>query len=123
MEHNVAVYGSLLSSLSNHCVMEMAQGKFVQKGIVKGFDMFPIAGLSYPCIAEGAGEVTVEVYTVDDEGLRELDNLEGYPVHYDRQTILVNDKLPAFIYFYAVPPNMEKVPNGNWKKYLSDHWR
>lgn len=120
----VAVYGSLLSGLGNHVVMQRAEGVLVDSGVVQGFKLWAYAGKAYPCVSEGDGSVKVEVYTVDDQGLVPLDRLEGYPSFYDRKQVdvILDDGTLAkgvWIYYHHEEPNAPLVESGDWKEYIN----
>jgi gamma-glutamylcyclotransferase (GGCT)/AIG2-like uncharacterized protein YtfP len=109
----VATYGTLRygegnwSHLLRHC-------EYVGEFRVSGFEMY--SNGAYPYAAEGDGEITVDVFEIDDETLARLDMLEGYPVHYDRKEIVVDDEL-TWIYVGAREwvSNLPKVAGGDWK--------
>lgn len=94
---NVAVYGTLKRDEVNHHFLDssMYSGRF----IIGGWDMFSIPGGGFPYIVKGDGNIVVEVYTVDDNTMRNLDGLEGYPRFYDREEIHTPAG-PAWIYFW-----------------------
>lgn len=122
----VAVYGSLLSGLGNHRVMETARGELVSTGKVAGFDLWAYAGTAYPAVSENADAVplSVEVYKVPGQGLEgPLDSLEGYPHFYDRKLVTVAldcdcEEAEAWIYYHRTPPaGVPLVESGCWKTY------
>ena len=85
-KHKVAVYGSLKQTFGNHSVL--GDAPLLTVGITMPiFKMISLGG--FPGLVDGIDSVWVEVYEVDDEGLQQLDWLEGYPSFYDRQMIAV----------------------------------
>ena len=117
----VAVYGSLLSGLGNHRVMQESGGKLLSSTTIDSFKMYPVAGYSFPAIVFSGNKedtIAVEVYEVED--LRRLDTLEGYPYHYDRQFVKTEDNQVAWVYFQETKPNMEPIVHGDWKKYREE---
>ena len=118
--HTVAVYGSLLSGMGNHRLLESSQK--IGSTLVTGFDMYSFG--AFPVIVPGERDkaVSVEVYQVDKQTFERLDRLEGYPSFYDRQQVEVNfhdGVRVAWIYFMAKKPqrNLLPVPSGSWKEH------
>lgn len=134
MSNLVAVYGSLLSGLSNHRVMERAKGKLVGSGeSIMNIDMYSLGG--FPSISlkhsEHGNTIRVEVYEVDDEGMKPLNALEGYRGEghnnfYDRSLIDVKldngDVVEAFIY-HIDEQKSAPVVDGDWREYLTKRGR
>ena len=122
-KHKVAVYGSLRKGLHNHSVMERAEGKH----LVDTKTSFP-ANLrsygSYPYVhterVQPAEPISVEIYEVNDFGLRVLDSLEGYPSFYDRREFTFKDGTTAWMYFINNESNdhYDLVEDGDWKNYV-----
>lgn len=90
MNYIVAVYGTLKNGCKNHYVMEYAQGIYLGKAeSLSNYKMwcdngiFPYARL---CEPDQGNKINVELYMVSKEGLKVLDDLEGYPRHYTRIT-------------------------------------
>ena len=79
----VFVYGSLRYEMSNHRCLE--KSLFSHSTIVHNFDMFSLG--AYPFISDGNGSVVAELYYVNDETFKKLDDLEGYPRFYNRKVV------------------------------------
>lgn len=108
-KHLVAVYGTLKRRKSNCFLLENAIK--VGNDRIPGWDMY--TNNSFPAIAQGEGEISTEIYRIDDEELKDLDHLEGYPHHYDRKQ--VDTKFgKSWIYFYRTRPNWKKIKTGNF---------
>ena len=77
-----------------------------------------------PANSEGAGEITVELFDIDERGLERLDRLEGYPKLYQRKVIQV-DGADAWIYYTEneARRNYEHIPDGDWFTYYAQHPR
>ena len=92
----VAVYGSLLSGLGNHGLLEEA----TLLGEGKTEPVFSMYDLGYyPGITEnGKTPIKIEVYEVDDTTFGRLDMLEGYPSFYNRKLIPTQHGV-SWIYF------------------------
>ncbi|WWV92025.1 hypothetical protein [Escherichia phage PJNS034] len=134
MSNLVAVYGSLLSGLHNHGVMERAKGKLIGAGeSVQNINMYSLGG--FPSISlehsSHGNTIRVEVYEVPDEGMRPLNALEGYrgedgPNFYNRTPIKIKmdngDMLEAFIY-HIDETQSHPVIDGDWRKYLEQRGR
>jgi gamma-glutamylcyclotransferase (GGCT)/AIG2-like uncharacterized protein YtfP len=67
-----------------------------------------------------AEPISVEIYEVNDFGLRVLDSLEGYPSFYDRREFTFKDGTTAWMYFINNESNdhYDLVEDGDWKNYV-----
>lgn len=109
--HFVFVYGSLKKGLWNHVLLEeqhmVCESVTVDKYIL--FDGgFPVLGVDGMLeTSDFAGQVTGELYLVDDECMGYLDSLEGHPTFYERKKIDIKvneyaglgNSVPAWTYF------------------------
>lgn len=98
----VGVYGTLKTGYGNHRLLQDAD--FVGTGKTKSRYPLEVDGLPYLHDQEGTGEnVTLEVYDVNPETLRKLDQLEGHPQFYKRKVIPVSmhdwSSTHAWVYF------------------------
>ena len=125
-----AVYGSLRQGMGNHRVMEQANGQYLTKSVVTGFGLYPYAGTGFPAIGKLEGAQTVvELYEVDEEGLRRLDSLEGFREKglnnfYERMTITTEDGDEALIYYHEnIAPALaaQLIEHGDWCQYVEDN--
>ena len=96
MIHNVFVYGSLLSGLQNHFILGKGKSKFISLGkTLNGYYMTARGDYLYPYLTEEPASqlqatsrrIFGEIYQVDDECLIALDELEEYPIYYNRNVI------------------------------------
>ena len=96
MIHNVFVYGSLLSGLQNHFILGKGKSKFISLGkTLNGYYMTARGDYLYPYLTEESASplqsnsrnIFGEIYQVDDECLHALDELEEYPIYYNRVII------------------------------------
>lgn len=87
----VAVYGSLLTGLGNHRVMQIAEGDFISEAVsVDNINMYSLGG--FPSVSlihnDQETQIKVEIYAVSDAGVQgPLDRLEGYPTFYNRTEV------------------------------------
>jgi len=109
----VFVYGSLRYEMNNHRCLE--KSLFSHSTIVHNFDMFSLG--AYPFISDGNGSVVVELYYVNDETFKKLDDLEGYPRFYNRKVVEAKDGSKGWIYFINNKDGREKVDGGDWVKF------
>ena len=120
----VFVYGTLRQGAPNHNIIKMGRCELVGKVVVSGYDMFD-TGMGYPGVIEGDGDVTGEVWNVDDDTVKALDMLEGVPHLYTKGEV----DTPygnAIIYLYANAKRLlgedyawirNQVVYGDWLKY------
>ena len=104
MMHRVFVYGTLKSGFSNHYLLDGCE----YLGGAATVPTYKMIENGFPVIMPDAGgkPLAGEIYTVDDETLARLDQLEREGSSYDRKLIDVTlslvsgDRLPtkAFIY-------------------------
>jgi gamma-glutamylaminecyclotransferase len=103
MKHKklVFVYGTLRQSRGNHQLLEGAHfygvGKTKQKCA-----MYLVGGYPYVISTEQRYPIAGELYAVDDETLKKLDKLEGHPIYYARNEVVVivdNVEYTAWMYF------------------------
>jgi gamma-glutamylcyclotransferase (GGCT)/AIG2-like uncharacterized protein YtfP len=124
MKH-ILVYGSLRKGFHNHRLMERIGAEFQSELHVPGFDMYSLG--AFPGVKENPANgqgVEAELYSFPDEGLRQLDGLEGYyedaPERsmYLRKEVEVDKGVFAIIYVYNGRIDtswVDPVPTGNWK--------
>lgn len=137
MKHLVAVYGSLLSGLHNHGVMQRAEGKLIGSGeSIMNIDMYSLGG--FPSISlkhsKHNNTIRVEVYEVEDDKMYGLNALEGYRGEgknnfYDRSLIDIKldngETVEAFIY-HIDEEQRNPVVDGDWREHLekrSTEWK
>lgn len=109
----VAVYGSLRQGMGNHRVL--GDSPLLGQARVSGFEMFSLGG--FPFVRHGEGDITIEVYEVNEHTSMRVDMLEGYPLFYNREQI-DTPYGQAWIYFIdrqetTSPP----VTHGDWVAY------
>lgn len=83
--HKVFVYGTLKEGHGNHGYL--SNSKLIKQAYISGFLLINTGGFPYAIEAEPTDFAIGEVYEVDDETLRALDRLEGYPSHYQRRKV------------------------------------
>ncbi len=112
----VAVYGTLKTGGENY--ERFLPGRTPS---FRGFVEIPYgmyANGAYPMLvpADGMSRVFIEVFDVDEGGMRELDALEE-PYEYRRETVHLHEwGKDVEIYVHAAPPpdGFELVPSGEW---------
>lgn len=126
--YKVFVYGSLLSGMGNHRLLEGSK----RLGIAHSPKGFGLVDLGYFPGAVRLKDTDVsiigEVYEVDSITLSRLDRLEGYntnnPSHGLYNRIEIDTKFgKAFIYIFNArvkPSELTKmIDNGDWKTYYN----
>jgi len=113
--YRVAVYGTLRMGELNHRLLESSQ--YIGMRNLDGFLMRSLG--NFPTLVEGDGQVTVEVYEVDEETFILLDRLEGFPRLYQRKEVVI-DGFPAWIYYWKYAESAAGYPLvecGDWVRY------
>jgi gamma-glutamylcyclotransferase (GGCT)/AIG2-like uncharacterized protein YtfP len=115
-EHKVFVYGTLLTGEGN---AHWAKGARRQPAWTHG--TIYNTGFGYPAfVREGDTKIVGELLTVDDEGFRSMDRLEGYPRLYRREEIEVylgrGGRARAWVYIMnALPETATVIEGGDWR--------
>lgn len=117
MQHQVFVYGTLLKGEYNE---RFALNAKREAASVVG--TLYHTGWSFPAfVKEGSTIVKGELLTVDDEGFKSMDRLEGYPRFYRREEIEVKkdsgEKTKAWVYIMnQLPQSAFVIKSGDWRK-------
>ena len=121
--HRVFVYGTLKRGFQNHRLLVDNNAKFI--GSATTTDRFLMNDVGYPLIFQKAlksrmpTQIEGEVYSVDDQCLDALDDLEGEGSLYRRTMIGLQDGTKACAYIWIRTPEGKPVEpkNGkiNWK--------
>ena len=104
MTHRVFVYGTLKRHFRNHAFLENAVFKGEDVTAESVFDMIEVysdqePGGTYPAVVEGGCySISGEVYEVNDEGLKVLDDLEDLGSLYKREETALLHLGKAFMY-------------------------
>ncbi len=106
----LAVYGTLRRGCANH--RYIADGKYVGTGELQGWNMY--SNGSYPYVVKSGGSIKVEIFEIAEETLSSIDDLEGYPMHYDR-TQVETQYGKCWLYFVRkIPSRCFKIESGDW---------
>ena len=113
----ISVYGTLRKGNGNHTLIKNAEykGTFTSEPT---YGLYSLGG--FPGLKEnGNTAVVMEVYSVNEEEARKVDNLEGYtenetPYFYDKK-IIPTPWGDAGVYIYVKQPNESSlIKNGDW---------
>lgn len=114
MKHKVFVYGTLKKGYCNHYLL---LGQTPQKATAPNIQLH--TGNDYPFAIRGQGTVHGEVYEIDDEILRALDQLEQDHDDYYRELTPVlletQQEIMAWIYLCDQAILYPRLENGIWK--------
>jgi gamma-glutamylaminecyclotransferase len=110
----VFVYGTLLAGESNHALL--ADNSLLgQWSLPPRFSLYDVGHCPVLCM-QGSQSVSGEVYAIDGADLKRLDQLEGYPHHYDR-ALITSPWGPAWYYFMRRPPARSRlIPAADWRR-------
>lgn len=123
----VFVYGTLKKGFYNHKGRldgSAGYSKFIKKDSVDGimYDLgaFPAAVLYDSNEFSNPNErmhIHGEIYEIDNNVLKKLDQLEGYPTFYNRSKIITHSGIEAWIYHMDKKEveNKPVVKNGIWE--------
>ena len=114
IKYNVFVYGTLKKGHGNHRLLEKAKflGKHITKAKYTLLDLGP-----YPAVLNaGDSSIKGEIYEIDQNTLRDLDRLEGYPHLYQRHKI-TSPHGEAWMYTMEDPlmTHVEVIDSGEWE--------
>lgn len=119
----IAVYGTLRKGDYNDGFLQKYKPLSTER--VEGFEMFNLGG-SYPYVARGADDITVEVYDVPEEVFAPIERMErgaGYDVSKAKTTFGVADifcmteKAHAALQTGTSRPL--KIMSGDWFEWLN----
>lgn len=114
----VFVYGSLKRGLHNHSLLERHGAKYVGNDVVSG----RLVNLgAFPGLVPFQGNWIVrgEVYIIDNKALSALDYLEGHPVFYKREVVILPIFGPAWVYYYQHAKDMKQEYVGDENEIVS----
>lgn len=106
----VAVYGTLRKGCTNH--RYLVDAKYIGTGKLPGWNLY--SNGSYPYAKKSIGSITVEIYEIDEEALSGIDDLEGFPGHYERKRVNTEYGKCWLYYIDVVPSRCFKIPGGDW---------
>jgi gamma-glutamylcyclotransferase (GGCT)/AIG2-like uncharacterized protein YtfP len=120
-KHLIFTYGSLMSGLGNHRVMQRAGGVLVsEKESITGMALRAYcSGFPGAYVSDNENHYTVgEVYEVDEAGLLVLDRLESEGYFYHRQNFTTKSGLEVQAYVLKKEDAKGKyIPSGDWRFY------
>ena len=126
MKHALFIYGTLMPGLRLEA--EMHGARFVGPAHIAG--RLIDVGL-YPGLLQGDGQVTGEVYEVDDAHLARLDGVEGVvpgdraESHYWREDVTVlsgplqGQQVQTYLYNRPVE-GCTPIPHGDYRRYIHE---
>ena len=121
VNNRVFVYGTLLKGLERQGCME--DSEYLGPALLEA-DLHDLG--AYPGIRKGDGNVIGELYLVNEQVLRRLDDIEGYTGDdsdslFTREKVIVRlfatgEQSAALTYFYNSPPN-NLVTHGDYRRH------
>lgn len=121
-KHKIFVYGTLKRGFYNHReYLDSTDSSFL--GVAYTSNDYTLYINALPFLVEEASDAPVEgeLYEVDNDTLKRIDELEGHPYAYKRQRIRVKDSDGNEVLCYAyLYPNIFKYKRGVIKEYKYD---
>jgi gamma-glutamylcyclotransferase (GGCT)/AIG2-like uncharacterized protein YtfP len=126
MKHILFIYGTLMPGLRLEA--EMHGARFVGPAHIQG-RLIDVG--HYPGLLQGDGQVTGEVYEVDDAHLARLDGVEGVVTgnraesHYWREDVTVlsgplqGQQVQTYLYNRPVD-GCTPIPHGDYRRYIRE---
>lgn len=119
----IFVYGSLRYGFELHHLI--AKSRFVGLGYIEGYEMYNLG--NYPGIVKGDGIVWGEVYEIDDNLIKFLDEVEDFKgspddlyvrektrVYFDQRRKYYLDNVNFYRYNREITKDREKIENGDY---------
>lgn len=114
--HLVFVYGTLRRNYHNHKLISKAY--FISEWVTPAQYTMISFGFYPAVIAVGTSPIVGELYKINDKQLEEVDQIEGVPTFYQRDTI----ETPAGkAIWYVMPESAERtdvVFSGDWDEHV-----
>ena len=111
MSTKIFVYGTLQSGHGANKLM--GNGVFVRKGQIKG-TMYDMGG--FPAVTDGDSNITGEIWEVDEEAIKRMDQYEGHPNFYRRtDTVTVDGEKVEFYKNISGHKGRPVILSGVWK--------
>ena len=112
--NRIFVYGTLKKGHGNwHYILKnhsLFMGEHTTEPVFTMIDLGAFPGV----LADGDTRIKGEVFEIDDETMRRVDSLEGYPEFYNRQQIETQFG-PAWMYYLGDSyRGYRQVENGEW---------
>jgi gamma-glutamylaminecyclotransferase len=121
MTYKVFVYGTLLKGEGNHYLMEHDTVEFIGIDKISGFKMINLRYFPACIISKNDSIVIGEVYDFSKYPglLKVLDNLEGYPLFYNRVEMKTLKGHMVWVYFIDNNRNLssyKQIKTGDWRR-------
>lgn len=112
MNYTIAVYGTLKRGRSNNYLLNNAE--FLGEGTAPG-KMYSAGG--FPIATKEEGTMVVELFSVPQDDMRQVDMLEGHPDWYMRE-VVETSLGPAWLYYQpaevVASRGLEVLESGEW---------
>lgn len=114
----IFVYGTLMRGECRHVHLARDGSAYLGKGRTAcAYVLYQEDGANYPCMVleERGVAVLGELWEVSDETLLLLDEVEGVPRWFQRQTITLDDGRRVQAYLMAQRPTQARRLGGQWR--------
>lgn len=117
------VYGSLLSGLHNHVLLDTPEATLISYHTTEPEYTLISLG-SYPAVLnEGDTPITGELYSVSEGVWERVERLEGYPHYYGAISIPTPyGEARMYILIGENPEDHLTVPSGDWRRYCQEEY-
>jgi gamma-glutamylaminecyclotransferase len=109
------VYGTLKRGFHNH--KRLSSARFVESlQTIAGYQLYNYNGAPIMIFSGGESRVTGELYEVTRSVLEKIDEREGHPTMYRRETIIVRDSREAQAYIWRGDlQGAKRITSGAWE--------
>ncbi len=120
----IFVYGTLMSGFGNNALLK--NSRLVEAATTEDNLVLLANSIPYLLDEEGKSYVRGEIYEVNENSLKKIDQLEGHPDWYSRKIISVvtdlGDKMEAWVYFMprSKAGNATVVESGDYREYMKE---
>ena len=126
-KHFVFVYGTLMSGLRNHSLLDKQQCLSKEAYTKDPAELLLLYDRPYMRYSSSGYPLKGELYEINDETLEKLDQLEDHPNWYKRELkkiLVLEEEIEAFIYVIVNAPETKfckRSDDGDFRAYIENY--